>query len=74
MMKTVNIKIDLLHKHSYNNCVFNSRLAQYACRALWDSLPTNDAHGEYVHRLKSLEYILSSFRKRTFAPHTYNSQ
>lgn len=42
------------------------RLAQYACRALWDSLPSNDAHSEYVHRLKSLEYILSSFRKCEF--------
>lgn len=42
-----------------------ARLLQYSCRALWDSLNAkNDAHLVFIHQLKSLEYILSSFRKR----------
>lgn len=41
-----------------------ARLIQYSCRALWDSLNAkNDGHLVFIHQLKSLEYILSSFRK-----------
>ncbi|CRK93704.1 CLUMA_CG007232, isoform A [Clunio marinus] len=41
-----------------------ARLLQYSCRALWDSLNVkNEAHLALIHQLKSLEYILSSFRK-----------
>jgi peroxin-11B len=41
-----------------------ARLIQYASRALWDSLDAkNDNHASLIHQLKSLEYILSSFRK-----------
>jgi peroxin-11B len=41
-----------------------ARLLQYACRALWDSLSDkNDTTSAFIHQLKSLEYILSSFRK-----------
>lgn len=42
-----------------------ARLIQYSCRAIWDSLNAkNDAHLALIHQLKSLEYSLSSFRKR----------
>lgn len=42
-----------------------ARLLQYSCKALYDSLDAkNEAHLAAVHQLKSLEYILSSFRKR----------
>lgn len=41
-----------------------ARLLQYSCRAVWDSLNAkNDSHQLFIHQLKSLEYILSSFRK-----------
>lgn len=41
-----------------------ARLVQYSCRVLWDSLNAKDeAHSLFIHKLKSLEYILSSFRK-----------
>lgn len=41
-----------------------ARLLQYACRAVWDSLNAkDDGHLALIHQLKSLEYILSSFRK-----------
>lgn len=42
-----------------------ARLLQYSCRAIWDSLNVkNEAQLVYIHQLKSLEYLLSSFRKR----------
>lgn len=41
-----------------------ARLLQYSCRVVWDSLNAkDDAHLVFIHQLKSLEYILSSFRK-----------
>lgn len=44
-----------------------ARLIQYGCRALWDSLNAkDDAQLLLVSQLKSLEYILSSFRKCKF--------
>lgn len=45
-----------------------ARLVQYSCRALWDSLNAKDeAQSLFIHKLKSLEFILSSFRKCEFA-------
>lgn len=42
-----------------------ARFLQYSSRAIWDSLNQNDeAQLALIHKLKSLEYILSSFRKR----------
>lgn len=42
-----------------------ARLLQYSCRAAWDSLSSKtDAQLALQHQLKSLEFILSSFRKR----------
>lgn len=42
-----------------------ARLLQYSCRAAWDSLGVkNEAHQALIHQLKTLEYLLSSFRKR----------
>lgn len=42
-----------------------ARLLQYSCRAAWDSLNAKeDAQQKIIHQLKSLEFILSSFRKR----------
>lgn len=38
-----------------------ARLLQYSCRAAWDSLNAKD--DVIVHKLKTLEFLLSSFRK-----------
>lgn len=44
-----------------------ARLLQYSCRALWDSLNAkNEAHLVLIHQLKSLENVLSLFRKSKF--------
>lgn len=41
-----------------------ARLLQYTCRTLWDSLnQKNEVQLAFIHQLKSLEYLLSSFRK-----------
>uniref|UniRef100_A0A1A9W2E5 Peroxisomal membrane protein 11B n=1 Tax=Glossina brevipalpis TaxID=37001 RepID=A0A1A9W2E5_9MUSC len=40
-----------------------ARLLQYASRAFWDSLEAADLHPAMVENFKSLEYILSTFRK-----------
>lgn len=40
-----------------------ARLIQYASRALWDSLESADKGPAMVENFKSLEYILSTFRK-----------
>ncbi|XP_061389077.1 peroxisomal membrane protein 11B [Musca vetustissima] len=40
-----------------------ARLIQYASRALWDSLEAADKSPAMVEDFKSLEYILSTFRK-----------
>lgn len=41
-----------------------ARLLQYSCRAAWDSLDgKNDNQFEFIHQLKTLENLLSSFRK-----------
>ncbi|KAM7345046.1 peroxisomal biogenesis factor 11ab [Cochliomyia hominivorax] len=40
-----------------------ARLIQYASRALWDSLESADMRPGMVEDFKSLEYILSTFRK-----------
>uniref|UniRef100_A0A1L8ECG2 Putative peroxisomal bioproteinsis protein peroxin n=1 Tax=Haematobia irritans TaxID=7368 RepID=A0A1L8ECG2_HAEIR len=40
-----------------------ARLIQYASRALWDSLEAADHSPAMVENFKSLEYILSTFRK-----------
>ncbi|KAI9577885.1 peroxisomal membrane protein 11B [Glossina fuscipes] len=40
-----------------------ARLVQYASRALWDFLESSDLHPAMVENFKSLEYILSTFRK-----------
>lgn len=41
-----------------------ARLLQYSCRALWDSLSTkNEAQFYFIHQLKTLENLLSNFRK-----------
>lgn len=42
------------------------RLIQYLCRAIWDSLQQNELNIELIEKLKAVEYILSSFRKRKF--------
>lgn len=45
-----------------------ARLVQYGCRAVYDSLNAKDeAHLLFIHKLKSLEFVLSSFRKRKFS-------
>lgn len=42
-----------------------ARLLQYSCRAAWDSLNAKDEGVQFiVHKLKTLEFLLSSFRKR----------
>lgn len=42
-----------------------ARLLQYSSKAVWDSLNAKDeAQLVAIHKLKSLEYLLSSFRKR----------
>ena len=41
-------------------------LIQYASRALWDSLESADMRPGMVEDFKSLEYILSTFRKREY--------
>ena len=44
-----------------------ARLLQYSCRAFWDSLNAKDeAHIVFIHQLKSLENVLSLFRKSKF--------
>lgn len=44
-----------------------ARLLQYSSKALYDSLNSkDDAQLVFIHKLKSLEYLLSSFRKRKF--------
>ena len=41
-----------------------ARLIQYSCRALWDSLNSkDDAQLVLIQQLKTLENLLSSFRK-----------
>lgn len=45
---------------------FISRLIQYACRGLWDSMQTRPWNAELIDKLKTLEYLLSSFRKCKF--------
>lgn len=41
-----------------------ARLLQYSCRAAWDSLNSkNDIQFEFIHQLKTLENLLSNFRK-----------
>lgn len=41
-----------------------ARLLQYACRTAWDSLNSkNDSQIEFIHQLKTLENLLSNFRK-----------
>ncbi|KAG4077060.1 hypothetical protein HA402_016047 [Bradysia odoriphaga] len=39
-----------------------ARLVQYSCRTLWDCLQ-GDSNIELIDKIKTLEYILSSFRK-----------
>lgn len=41
-----------------------ARLIQYASRAMWDSLESNNCHPALVDNFKTVEYILSTFRKR----------
>lgn len=40
-----------------------ARLIQYAARAMWDSLESNNCHPALVDNFKTVEYILSTFRK-----------
>ncbi|XP_064551784.1 peroxisomal membrane protein 11B [Drosophila montana] len=40
-----------------------ARLIQYASRAMWDSLETSNGHPALVDNFKTIEYILSTFRK-----------
>ncbi|XP_023162919.1 peroxisomal membrane protein 11B [Drosophila hydei] len=40
-----------------------ARLIQYASRALWDSLESSNSHPALVDNFKTIEYILSTFRK-----------
>ncbi|XP_055311873.1 peroxisomal membrane protein 11B [Sitodiplosis mosellana] len=40
-----------------------ARLIQYACRALWDGMRVRPWNSELIDKLKTLEYLLSSFRK-----------
>ncbi|KAH8407640.1 hypothetical protein KR222_008934 [Zaprionus bogoriensis] len=40
-----------------------ARLIQYASRAMWDSLESNNCHPALVDNFKTVEYILSTFRK-----------
>jgi len=39
-----------------------ARLVQYSCRTLWDCIQ-NDSNFELIDKIKTLEYILGSFRK-----------
>lgn len=42
-----------------------ARLLQYSCRTFWDSLDTQKRSNIFlIHKLKTLENLLSSFRKR----------
>jgi hypothetical protein len=44
--------------------LFDFRLLQYSCRAIWASINEGKEFNlELIHSLKSLEYTLSSFRK-----------
>lgn len=44
-----------------------ARLLQYSCRAFWDSLDARKRSNTYlIHELKTLENLLSSFRKCKF--------
>ncbi|TDG47023.1 hypothetical protein AWZ03_006460 [Drosophila navojoa] len=40
-----------------------ARLIQYASRAMWDSLESSNCHPALVDNFKTIEYILSTFRK-----------
>ncbi|XP_030558487.1 peroxisomal membrane protein 11B [Drosophila novamexicana] len=40
-----------------------ARLIQYASRAMWDSLESSNGHPALVDNFKTIEYILSTFRK-----------
>jgi hypothetical protein len=41
-----------------------ARLLQYSCRLFWDSLDARKERNLFlIHELKTLEYLLSSFRK-----------
>ncbi|KAH8396597.1 hypothetical protein KR215_001142 [Drosophila sulfurigaster] len=40
-----------------------ARLIQYASRAIWDSLDNSNCHPALVDNFKTIEYILSTFRK-----------
>lgn len=42
---------------------YHYRLVQYACRALWDSMQARPWNSALIDKLKTLEYLLSSFRK-----------
>lgn len=41
-----------------------ARLVQYASRAMWDSLESTNSSPALVDNFKTIEYILSTFRKR----------
>lgn len=45
-----------------------ARLIQYASRAMWDSLEAANSSPALVDNFKTIEYILSTFRKRR-CPH-----
>lgn len=44
-------------------CILIFRLVQYLSRAIYDSLQQSNISSDLVEKLKSFEYILSSFRK-----------
>lgn len=54
-------------------CTASNRLIQYACRGLWDSMKTSPWNAELIDKLKTLEYLLSSFRKCEFIANIINS-
>lgn len=43
-----------------------ARLIQYSSRALWDALEKINSSPDLVHQFKTIEYILSTFRKRKY--------
>lgn len=43
-----------------------ARLIQYSSRALWDALEKTHTNPNLVHQFKTIEYILSTFRKRKY--------
>lgn len=53
----------MTHIYTQKKLCFANRLIQYSCRALWDSFQAHSWNSALIDKLKTLEYLLSSFRK-----------